>query len=213
MRKNISLLLIAALLLCLVPLTAIAETIRVPIDLNAMDTEELLALANQLSGVLSERGYSLMLENTNEKKENENDNNTDVPSETTEATEEALSLSEGATELSDETFLEDLSSGLCARWDVPDQDTSLLSDKQMVEYYTKLVNAELSYVSKYAEYTFVDEKLGDYAQNYITALQSQFIAITEYFGKDEKLYNEYWSNGYILHVWNKRWQIVESAFR
>ena len=193
MKKVISLL-TAALLICLVPLTAFAESIRVPIDLNAMETEELLALANQLSSILGERGYSLILENANDEKANEN--NTDVSSETEEANEEALSLSEGATELSDETFLEDLSSGLCARWDVPDQDTSLLSDKQMVEYYTKLVNAELSYVSKYAEYTFTDEKLGDYAQNYITALQSQFIAITEYYGKDEKLYNEYWSNGY-----------------
>ena len=193
MKRLIASVLALVMLLCIT--SSFADSIRVPIDLSAMDTDELLSLATELSSILKERGYSFAI--------SEGSTQEDVPQSeekieqlSENESDDTESLFEGATELSDDSFLADLAAGLCARWGIPDQDTSLLSDKQMVAYYSQLVNAELAYVAKYAEYDFTDSKLGEYAQNYINALQSQFIAITEYYGTDEATYNEYWSFGY-----------------
>lgn len=193
--KRIFPLIVIITMLLFVPTTAsFGESIKVPIDLNAMDTEELLALANQLSAVLANRGYSFAVGSsdiTEEKAELPK-----TPTEENTADEEIQSSSEGATELSDESYIEDLSAALCARWEIPDQDISVLSDKQRIEYYTMLVNSEFAFLKKYNDYKFTDARLGEYAQGYISALQAQYIAITEYFGKDENLYDEYWGSGY-----------------
>lgn len=190
--------LVAILLTCLILFSifasASATDIRVPIDLEMMSDEELSALIAQAAIVLKSRGIVLSVDDASAQ-------SVDVPAsevgetQTDNGENEVESLSEGATELSDESFIEDLSAGLCARWAI-NEDTSLMSDKQLVKYYTQLVNAELAYVSKYTEYKFIDGKLGEYATNYINALQSQFIAITEFFSIDENQYHEYWRFGY-----------------
>ena len=106
--------------------------------------------------------------------------------------------SEDTTELlqkcNDQCFLLDLASALSARWDNIGEDTSLMSDKKLIAYFSTLVNTELEYVSDYVGLEFYDKKLREYAQNYLGALQSQLIGITEYYGIDENLYNEYWMN-------------------
>ena len=192
MKKAVSILLTLVLMMVSIILPATAEDIKIPINFSAMSEEELIALSEAVSAELAARGLT-------------------QPAEVSSATETALvteettdnddsdepdSLFEGATELSDESFLQDLSAGLSARWVNAGKDSSLMSDKQLVEHYSQLVNSELVYIGKYNEYQFEDEKLGDYAHNYINALQSQYIAVTEYFGIDEKAYSEYWQSGY-----------------
>ena len=194
MRKLFSILLAVALVVSFVT-SAFASDIRVPINLEQMSDEELSTLIVQATIVLQNRGSSTSVEGTSDQSVEESSSEASKD-QTADSENEVETLSEGATDLSDESFIEDLSAGLCARWDINDQDTTLLSDKQMIKYYTQLVNAELAYVGKYTEYTFVDEKLGEYATNYINALQSQFVAITEFYGKDENQYQEYWSFGY-----------------
>lgn len=194
MKKVVSVLMTIILLISLI-VSANAERIRVPIDFKSMSNEELWALAEELSAVLTERGYSYNLkdtENSTESKEKQNE-----PGEENKDEIATGIMDEGAKELSDESFLEDLSAALSARWTSSGKDTTLYSDKQFVKYMTQLVNSELVYLNKYTEYTFIDEKLGEYARAYITALQSQLVGITEYYTTDEKMYNEYWySNGY-----------------
>lgn len=194
MKRFLQILVAVVMIMGLVS-TSIADGIRVPIDLHAMSTEELIALADQLSTVLAEYGYSYGLQESAELVEGKDQGGTQAEEPADENA--AVNMDEGAKELSDETFLEDLSTGLTARWSIPDKDTSIMSDKQFIEYYSQFVNSELVFLNKYTDYSFKDEKLGEYARGYISALQSQFTAITEYYGVDEKLYKEYWSeNGY-----------------
>ena len=198
-KRTFSALLIALVMVLCSILPVFAEDFRVPINYEAMTTEELLALANALSEELAGRGYSLTIaEGTPSQATKETTSETDKgdTSSAAENSDEPDTLFEGATELSDESFLQDLAAGLSARWILAGTDSSLMSDKQLKEHFSQLVNSELVYVAKYSEYQFEDEKLGEYAHNYINALQSQFIAITEYFGVDENAYNEYWSSGY-----------------
>lgn len=100
-------------------------------------------------------------------------------------------------------FISDLSSALTTRWSISDQDTSTMTDKQTIDYYSGLVMAELDYIGKYSSYEFNDPVLNEYAHTYISALHDQLVAISEYYGKDDVLYYEYWSNGY-----RKRGQMI-----
>lgn len=100
------------------------------------------------------------------------------------------------------SFLDDLAAGLVARWS-NDRDISTMSDKQLVDYYSSLVMYELDKVGPYASIEFSDSVLGDYAHTYISALQDQLIAITEYYGKDDVAYEQYWNSGY-----RKRGQMI-----
>lgn len=197
MKRLVALVLFLTMMLSIA--SSIADTVRVPIDFTSMDTEELLTLADALSEELSARGYSITVEKgaaTGAPESSSSDDESSNDKSASEMSNETDTLFEGATELSDESFLQDLASGLSARWVTAGNDTSLMSDKQLAEHYSQLVNSELVYVGKYSEYDFEDKKLGEYAYNYINALQSQFIAVSEYFGKDEKAYQEYWASGY-----------------
>lgn len=98
----------------------------------------------------------------------------------------------------DQVFLLDLASALSARWDNANKDTTLMSEKKLIEYHSSLVNGELFYIGKYSEMEFSDPELKEHAQNYLGALQSQLTGITEYYGKDKNAYYEYWTeSGYI----------------
>lgn len=187
MRRTLAILFVVCILVSTV-FSASADTIKVPLDVSAMETEDLLALDAMIHQELNGRGEAITDGQTPEV--------TTAPEVEAEPDDGIDTMTEGETELSDESFLRDISAGLVARWAVPDQNTSIMSDKQVIAYYSMLVNSELVYVSKYSDYTFADEKLGNYAHAYINGLNSQFIAITEYKGKDEALYNQYWSEGY-----------------
>lgn len=103
------------------------------------------------------------------------------------------STSELLSKCNDQTFLIDLAAALSARWDNSNKDTTLMSNKQLIEYLTSLVNSELAHIAKYSELDFSDPHLKEYANNYLGALQSQHTGITEYYGKDDKAYDEYWA--------------------
>lgn len=108
---------------------------------------------------------------------------------------------EGETELSDESFLRDLASGLVERWKIADTDTTMMSDKQTIAHLLQCVNSELVFISKYSDFEFSDSKLGEYAHAYMNALQSQFIGISEYYGIDDDLYETYFvTDGYFARA-------------
>lgn len=167
---------------------AFADTVKVPIDISTMDTSDLLALDEFIHKELTIRDETPF---TSQK-----DSTSTIIDEEAESNNDIDTMNEGETTLSDESFLSDLSAGLVARWAVANQDTNIMSDKQVIEYFSMLVNSELAFVSKYSGYSFTDEKLGNYAHAYINALNSQLIAITEYKGKDESLYSQYWDESY-----------------
>ena len=164
---------------------AIAGTVKVPIDLSTMSLDDLVLLKEQIIQELVLRDANTDIKGMENEKTNNNANEDEIKS-------GLDTMAEGESSLSDESFILDMTAGLVARWSAPDQDTSIMSDKMIIDYYSMLVNSELVYVSKYSEYTFIDEKLGNYAQSYINGLNSQLIGITEYKGKDEKLYEHYW---------------------
>lgn len=169
--------------------SALAETVKVPIDFNAMSIDDLLALDSILHTEIENRGAG----------NGAQIDVAEVPAETpdTELAEGVETMQEGETEINDESFLLDLAAGLMARWEIAGQDTSLMSDKKLIEFMQRCINSELVFLAKYTEYEFVDPILGEYAHAYINALQSQFIGMTEYYGKDDDLYYQYYTvNGY-----------------
>ena len=112
----------------------------------------------------------------------------------------------GSTELSDESFLSDFTDGLVARWDFSKSKTNdelaVMSDKQMIDYLSGCVTAEMAYINKYNSYTFKDKKLGTYYQAYLYGLKKQYVGLTEYYGNNESLYNENWNDGYQIRAKN-----------
>lgn len=103
---------------------------------------------------------------------------------------------ETESELSDASFLKDMSEGLSERWESSNIDTSLMSVPQQKEYLLGLVNSEVTRIEKYEQFEFADEKLGKYAHDYISGIQDQYLALTEYFGVDDVQYDEIWQRGY-----------------
>ncbi len=96
-----------------------------------------------------------------------------------------------ATSANQDEFLQAMATGISARL-ADDTDTSNMTDEQEAEYLSKLVDCELSEISKYENTTFTDETLNDLAHEYINACNSQKIA-TKYY-KNAQLYNALWEN-------------------
>ena len=96
-----------------------------------------------------------------------------------------------ATSANQDEFLQAMATGISARL-ADDTDTSNMTDEQEAEYLSKLVDCELSEISKYENATFTDETLNDLAHEYINACNSQKIA-TKYY-KNAQLYNALWEN-------------------
>lgn len=188
---------------CIVPV--LAEEIKVPIDFSIMSIEELLSLDSAIHSEIESRSIE----------DDSQDEDPLLPSETmsAETDDGTVTMEEGETEISDESFMSDFSAGLIARWKIVDQDTSLMSDAEYIEFMRQCLNSELVYIEKYTEYEFEDSRLGEYAHAYINALQSQFIGITEYYGKDDELFDEYYTiNGYrprtrYIYLINKQYGI------
>ena len=96
-----------------------------------------------------------------------------------------------ATSANQDEFLQAMATGISARL-ADSKDDSDMTDEQKAEYFSKLVDYELSKISKYENATFTDETLNDLAHEYINACNSQKIA-TKYY-KNAQLYNALWEN-------------------
>lgn len=99
--------------------------------------------------------------------------------------------STSATSANQDEFLQSMATGISARI-ADDTDTSNMTDEQEAEYLSKLVDCELSEISKYENATFADETFNDLAHEYINACNSQKIA-TKYY-KNTQLYNALWDD-------------------
>ena len=102
-------------------------------------------------------------------------------------------------------FLQAMATGISARL-ADSKDDSDMTDEQKAEYFSKLVDYELSKISKYENATFTDETLNDLAHEYINACNSQKIA-TKYY-KNTQLYNALWSD-----AWNIRAAIISYLYQ
>ena len=98
-----------------------------------------------------------------------------------------------------------MATGISARL-ADSKDDSDMTDEQKAEYFSKLVDYELSKISKYENATFTDETLNDLAHEYINACNSQKIA-TKYY-KNTQLYNALWSD-----AWNIRAAIISYLYQ
>lgn len=93
----------------------------------------------------------------------------------------------------DHCFIIDLQNALSTRWAQIGVDTTLMSEKKVKEYLASLVSDEMKYLGKYNNLLFSDSVLAEYAYGYISALQNQWIGISEYYGVDQDAYAEYWT--------------------
>ena len=71
-----------------------------------------------------------------------------------------------------DNFLKDMADGLIARW-IYDSDEDAMSNSEVMEYRTQLVNEEYDRISKYAEEEFENEKFSLMAHAYIEAIKMQ----------------------------------------
>lgn len=99
--------------------------------------------------------------------------------------------STSATSANQDKFLQSMATGISARL-ADSEDDSNMTDEQTAEYFSKLVDYELSEISKYENATFADETFNDLAHEYINACNSQKIA-TKYY-KNTQLYNALWDD-------------------
>ena len=88
-------------------------------------------------------------------------------------------LSASTTSANQDEFLQAMATGISARL-ADSKDDSDMTDDQKAEYFSKLVDYELSKISKYENATFTDETLNDLAHEYINACNSQKIRTLSY---------------------------------
>lgn len=113
------------------------------------------------------------------------------------------SLCACGTEMNDAGFISNLTSALEARWKLASASTTTANETAYKEELTKFVDAELSKLGNYSEYTFTDKNLASLAEQYYAALESQREAI-QYYSVDNALYQQlFTANGY-----NKRAEII-----
>lgn len=98
----------------------------------------------------------------------------------------------------DDAFVQDMASGLQARWYLTDQDEQKegyedipVNSEEHKDMMLSYINAELDYIGKYQNEQFEDSKLQEIAIKYINLL-NQHIEICEYITVDyEKYYEEF----------------------
>lgn len=100
----------------------------------------------------------------------------------------------------DEDFISDLATGLQNRWDTKpangvNEDEIVEGSDEHKQYYTDLVDAELSVLEKYQGMNFEDSKLQEYAISYINCLKQQKEALS-YVTASYETYSEKWSEAY-----------------
>lgn len=109
---------------------------------------------------------------------------------TSETVEDTISLD-------DNGFLINLQKALEARWSLSNNEPSSFSSSyEQKQAYTQYVKSELDAIGDISEYTFSDEQLRIYANQYVDALNSQLEGI-KYLDADNSKYNKLFNeNGY-----------------
>lgn len=82
---------------------------------------------------------------------------------------------------SDDSFMNDLSSGLQAKWAIADKDDFDLESKSS---YKKIIQVELDKVNKYSDKKFKNSKLKEFAIEYINVLKDEKSSL-KYWGSDD----------------------------
>ena len=114
---------------------------------------------------------------------------------------------QGETEYADDAFIASLAKGYEARDTLIEQSAK---EKGSVEYYEKLVDAELNQVEQYQTAQFQDSKLQETAIAYINALKDQRVAAGLY-STDNDQYKKDWQLVPILpfiRQWRKHLVII-----
>lgn len=106
------------------------------------------------------------------------------------------------TAYADEEFIQSLSDGLEARWELNnkyatqyDEDEFLYGSDEHIDLYTSYVEAELAEISQYKDADFKDTALKEKALAYIQAVEDQKEAIG-YINVDDVKYAESWEDAY-----------------
>lgn len=97
-----------------------------------------------------------------------------------------------------DNFLKDMADGLIARW-IYDSDEDAMSNSEVMEYRTQLVNEEYDRISKYAEEEFENEKFSLMVHAYIEAIKMQLDAV-KYYTELPDIYNSEWAAGYNMRA-------------
>ena len=97
-----------------------------------------------------------------------------------------------------DSFLKDMAEGLTARW-AYDSDEDAMSNSEIMEYRTQLVNEEYDRISKYEKEDFENEKFSLMAHAYIEAIEIQLDAV-KYYTELPDIYNSEWSAGYNMRA-------------
>lgn len=210
MRKLVALILV--FIACFTLTVPAQADISIGVILSTLNEEELVGAVEAAAELLKAYGYTVTIE----KEENENivESGTDATDEDTVDSDEAVTGP-----VVSENFVADFTAGWEARSQRVALDSarsSLMSDKQYIDYMSECISAEYDYINKYRDAEFKDQALAGYFQDYISALDEQFIAITEYYGNDDILFDQYWTSGYYkrcqtIYWINRKWGINVSA--
>lgn len=100
----------------------------------------------------------------------------------------------------EELFISNLSDALYGRWDVASLYTpemiELMTEQQLEEFYTKLVDAELNVLGEKNDYNFSDEEMDELAEMYFNGLDLQQEGL-QYIGtEDYENQAKTWQLGY-----------------
>lgn len=111
----------------------------------------------------------------------------------------------------DDAFVQDMSKGLQARWDLNEADEKkegyediLVNSKEYQEMMLSYINAELDVISKYSEEKFEDKTLQENAIKYINLLEKHK-EICDYMTVDYVKYEEEFQP-----IYNERSKIIEN---
>lgn len=96
----------------------------------------------------------------------------------------------------DKDFMHNLSNGLEARWKLNDNEPANLSGEEYRKYSLKYINSELDAIGSLEQYTFENQLLEIYAEQYYNALLSQKESV-QYYGIDNLKYLNLFTQGYI----------------
>ena len=132
-----------------------------------------------------------------------------------EASEQPEALPEDAPP--EKKFTADFAGALEARWRLTSHEPPNLTPDQTRNIYRKYVETELGILQKYEDTDFGDPFLGLLAKAYLKALNNQNLAVSEYYGRNDSLYNEYWSakgknpRTVIIYLMEQYYQVHVSA--
>ena len=192
MKRTLAMLL--TLVLCMGIAIPAHAGISIDVILSTLTEDELVTTVETAAELLKPYGYSIVIQKDDDTKETQqaiasNDENEKID------TNEVITGPVTA-----EKFVADIAAGWEARVAraaaIDENREKLMSDKEYIEYMVEVISAEYDYINKYRDAEFEEANLEKYFQDYIGALDEQYIAITEYYGQDDKLYQQYWNNGY-----------------